>query len=155
MSAPRPNSPVSQDRSVNTTGLRLLQTETRHQLKTEQFLPPNKYLEEKNISKRRISKRRILLQINWSELRGTTSLLQRKQNIFNQLSLRGDFRNPVTKSPKMANQVSISSQTSLGFSILILCYFDQFPTCRIEPTPHPLPPLLKVNLPEPPLVRTV
>ena len=59
--------------------------------------PPNKYREEKNISKRRTSKRRILLQINWSEFRGTTSLLQRKQNIFNQLSLRGDFRNPVTK----------------------------------------------------------
>ena len=54
-------------------------------------------IEEKNISKRRTSKRRILLQINWSEFRGTTSLLQRKQNIFNQLSLWGDFRNPVTK----------------------------------------------------------
>ena len=132
MSAPRPNSPVSQDRSVNTTRLRLLQTETnwklniifkRRRIKHDKgcsnpcvsyvkwrisafnlahkrrlspinrrianrkrqinqhnraetpsnrdaapienrtVSPPNKYREEKNISKRRISKRRI----SWRE----------------------------------------------------------------------------------------
>ena len=120
MSAPRPNSPVSQDRSVNTTGLNLLQTETRHQLKTEEFLPQIKeYLKEKNISKRRISKRRILHSNKL--VRGKICLIQRKLNISREvIKCAGDFRNHSHR--KSFNKL----RNFTGFSVLILCTMVPF-----------------------------